>query len=162
MCLRSGIASESKAQLSEPANDGSRLTVNKAAAMGEVETQPEKLDTYDKVLFIASMVALIVGMWLWTMRFIVPLRLIYEQMGMTEFPAVTGWTLTIASFHSTILPLLSVALVVIGVVAYKRASPKTLKRLTTINWIVVALMPGYIYFIVQSPLIELQRKLGGR
>ena len=90
-----------------------------------------------------------------------PFKVNYEQLGMTELPWATELTITLANAASLVLPVVALTLILVGVLALKRASPRSLNRMSAINFIVAVLMPGYIQFVVLMPIIELQKKLGG-
>ena len=125
------------------------------------ENPAAKPDPFQRGLFIASLTVLFVGLCFWLLVVVRPFKVIYEQLGMTELPWVTEVSITLSNAALAVLPIAALALLLTGLFALKKAGRRTLNRMTIINLIVAALMPGYLYFVVLMPVIELQRKLGG-
>ena len=128
---------------------------------GETAAESNKPDGFQRRLFVISLLAFFLALCLWS-SFARPFKDIYQQLGMAELPPVTELTVTAANAPAVVLPVTALVLGVVGVFALKKANQRTLSRLTAIIFIVAALMPGYVYFAVQMPIVKLNQALGGR
>ncbi|HEU4338609.1 MAG TPA: hypothetical protein VFS19_00955 [Planctomycetota bacterium] len=130
--------------------------------MSEWESQLEtKPDRFERWLFGISLVALFLAVFIWLVLFTRSYKVIFDQLGMTELPWITELALAIGNGATIVMLILALGLLVFGFLAWRRATPKTLNRMTAINFIIAALMPGYVYLAVHMPIVELQKKLGG-
>lgn len=130
--------------------------------MSDGESQAKATpDRFERGVFILSLATLILGLSFWTLLYVRPYIAVFQQLGMTELPWLTQTALAIGEGAAFVLPILTLVLLLFGIMALKRATAKTLNRLTAINFIIAVLIPCYVYVAVQMPLIELQKKLGG-
>ena len=129
--------------------------------MTDPESVERKPDRFQRGLFIASLVALFLSVLFWSVAYARPYRIIFDQLGMTELPAITELGLALGGAANLILPALALGLLVFGILGLKRSSSKTLNRFTAFNFILAVLLPWYGHLAFHMPLIELQKKLGG-
>lgn len=120
-----------------------------------------KPDLFHQTLFILSLVALFVALWAWFVVFSLPFKEMYDQMGMSELPLPTELMFAICSHWKLIIPLAAIILFAVGLIVIRRGNRRSLNRITAVLWVIVALMPGFVYFTTHLPLIRLQEKLGG-
>jgi hypothetical protein len=130
--------------------------------MSDGESQAKaRPDRFERWLFAFSLIALFLAVFIWTVLFTRSYKVIFDQLGMTDLPWLTELALVMGNQASFLLPILALGLLLFGIFALKKATSKTLNRMTAINFIIAALMPGYVYLAVQMPIVEIQKKLGG-
>src|SRR5690349_21553297 len=103
-----------------------------------------KPTAFQRALFISSLAVLFTALCFWLLAFARPFKVIYEQLGMTELPWVTELTITLSNAASLVLPVAALTLLLMGIFALRRGNAKSLNRMTAINFIVAAIIPGYV------------------